>query len=231
MTDTILVVDDKANVRMLLQEHLTEQGYRVLSADNGRNALYTARHQKPNLILLDIMMPEMDGYQFLAQYRRESNVPVIIITAKDEETDAVLGLELGADDYIIKPFRMRELMARIRAVMRRIDQDIPIQKMLRSGDLTLDKHTHTVTRAGNLVHLTPIEFDLLEIVMSSPGQVFTRESLMERLSDSGFAGYERTINVHVRNLRAKIEIDPANPEFIETIFGVGYRFHKESLPE
>jgi two-component system alkaline phosphatase synthesis response regulator PhoP len=176
-------------------------------------------------------MPEMDGYQFLAQYRRESNVPVIIITAKDEETDAVLGLELGADDYIIKPFRMRELMARIRAVMRRTDQDIPIQKMLRSGDLTLDKHTHTVTRAGNLVHLTPIEFDLLEIVMSSPGQVFTRESLMERLSDSGFAGYERTINVHVRNLRAKIEIDPANPEFIETIFGVGYRFHKESLPE
>ncbi|MFN8492229.1 MAG: response regulator transcription factor [Caldilineaceae bacterium] len=224
--DTILIVDDKANVRRMLEEYLTEQGFRVVTADNGRNALYAARHSKPDLILLDIMMPEMDGYQFIAQYRREAATPIIVITAKTEETDAVIGLELGADDFVIKPFRMRELVSRIRAVLRRTTAPVQDMKALRVGDISLDPATYTVTVRGEPVELTPTEFDLLAIFMRSPGRVFTRELLLERLSENGFTGLERTINVHIRNLRTKIEADPANPLYIETVFGVGYRFHQ-----
>ena len=224
MTNTILVVDDKSSVRTLLREYLTEQNYRVIEAVNGREALYTARQQKPDLILLDIMMPEMDGFQFLSQFRKESTTPVIIITAKDEETDAVLGLELGADDFIVKPFRMRELVARIRAVFRRIDQQEPIEKMLRIGDIMLDAGAHVVAVNEEPVDLTPTEFNLLTILMSAPGRVFKREALVDRLVDEGFTGLDRAINVHIRNLRTKIEKDPSKPEYIETVFGVGYRF-------
>lgn len=227
MSATILVVDDKMNVRILLQDHLTRQGYHVLTAENGSNALYTARHHKPDLILLDIMMPEMDGYQFLSLYRREASTPVIIITAKEEETDAVLGLELGADDYIIKPFRLRELAARIHAVLRRANQaDLLPRATLRVGDLVLDRQMHTVRVGEQTANLTPTEFNLLEIFMSAPGHVYTREALIEHLEESGFAGLERTINVHIRNLRTKIEPDPTSPRYIETVFGIGYRLGK-----
>jgi DNA-binding response OmpR family regulator len=227
MTDTILVVDDQSSVRQLLQEYLSEQGFRVITAEDGQKALYTARHEQPSLILLDIMMPKMDGYQFLRQYRQERQTPVIIITAREEETDAVLGLDLGADDYIIKPFRMRELMARIRAVLRRLDGVEERAELLRAGDVTLDQATHTVTVRNEPVILTPLEFDLLAVLMRSPGQVFTRAQLVDNLLNSGFTGLDRTLNVHVRNLRTKIEADPGSPRFIETVFGVGYRFRKE----
>ncbi len=228
MTDTILVVDDQSSVRQLLQEYLTEQGFRVITAEDGQRALYAARHDQPDLILLDIMMPKMDGYQFLRQYRQERQTPIIIITAREEETDAVLGLDLGADDYVIKPFRMRELMARIRAVMRRIDGDSEQAELLRVGDVVLDQATHTVTVHDQPVTLTPLEFDMLAVLMRSPGQVFTRGQLVEHLLNSGFTGLDRTLNVHIRNLRTKIEADPGNPQYIETVFGVGYRFHKSS---
>ncbi|MBI3242946.1 MAG: response regulator transcription factor [Chloroflexi bacterium] len=226
MTKTILVVDDKANVRQLLDEYLTGQGFRVVTATNGREALYTARHETPDAILLDIMMPEMDGYEFLKQYRREQSVPVIVITAREEESDAVLGLELGADDYVIKPFRMRELVARIQAVLRRAEPDAPHSKHLRVGDLTLDEATHTVTARGEPVSLTPTEFNLLGLFMRSPGQVLTRQQLADQLTEDGYTGMERTLNVHIRNLRAKIESDPDQLRYIETVFGVGYRLHK-----
>jgi DNA-binding response OmpR family regulator len=179
----------------------------------------------PDVILLDIMMPEMDGYAFLKEYRRERTVPVIIITAREEETDTVLGLELGADDYVIKPFRMRELAARIRAVLRRSDPADPATKApLRGGDIVLDEATHTVTVRETPVNLTPTEFNLLRLLMAAPGQVLTRQQLADRLSENGFDGLERTLNVHVRNLRIKVEPDPDNPSHIETVFGVGYRF-------
>ncbi|MEA4906498.1 MAG: response regulator transcription factor [Anaerolineaceae bacterium] len=221
---TILVVDDKSSVRTLLQEYLREQGFRVVGAANGREAIYTARHELPDIILLDLMMPEMDGYEFLRQYRREKNTPVIIITAREEETDAVLGLELGADDYVVKPFRMRELVSRIRAVLRRIDGTSQPARVLRAGHILLDESTHSVKIADEPVHLTPMEFDLLLMLMSSSGRVFTREQIIDRLSQNGFAGLDRTLNVHIRNLRTKIESDPDHPEYIETVFGVGYRF-------
>ncbi len=226
MTNTILVVDDQSSVRQLLQEYLNEQGFRVLTASDGQNALYMARHEQPDLILLDIMMPKMDGYQFLRQYRQERQTPIIIITAREEETDAVLGLDLGADDYVVKPFRMRELVARIRAVLRRVEETPEKMELLRAGDIVLDERTHTVTVKGTEVLLTPIEFDLLATLMRSPGRVFSRSELVDRLFNSGFAGLESTLNVHIRNLRRKIETDPANPTYIETVFGVGYRFHK-----
>jgi DNA-binding response OmpR family regulator len=226
MTNTILVVGDQSSVRQLLQEYLSKQGYRVVTATDGQNAIYTARHEQPDLILLDIMMPVMDGYQFLRQYRQERQTPVIIITAKEEETDAVLGLELGADDYVIKPFRMRELVARIRVAIRRNEETQEKFKVLRAGEIQLDERTHTVTVAGEVVSLTPIEFAMLIIFMQSPGRVFTRSDLVDLLTDSNFTGLDSTLNVHIRNLRLKIEPDPSAPTYIETVFGVGYRFQK-----
>ncbi len=224
MTNTILVVDDQASVRRLLQDYLTEQGFRVVTASDGENAIYQARHELPDVILLDIMMPKMDGYQFIRQYRQERQTPIIVITAREEETDAVLGLELGADDYVIKPFRMRELLARIRAVLRRNDEVPQRFEILRAGELVLDERRHEVTVAGKPVALTPIEFSLLQILMRSPGRVFSRTDLVDLLNGSHFTGMDSTLNVHIRNLRMKIEPDPSRPGYIETVFGIGYRF-------
>ncbi|MDD2521617.1 MAG: response regulator transcription factor [Anaerolineaceae bacterium] len=223
MSETILVVDDQTNVRKLLKDYLTSQGYRVVLASDGQSALFVARHEHPDLILLDIMMPGMDGFQFLSAFRRESQIPVIIITAREEETDAVLGLELGADDYVIKPFRMRELVARIRATLRRQGEQPEAQEFLRVGEILLDRGLHLVSVRGETVNLTPLEFDLLMTLMRTPGRVFTRTELVDRLLESGFTGLESTLNVHMRNLRRKIEIDPAKPEYLETVFGIGYR--------
>lgn len=226
MGNKILVVDDQSSVRQLLQDYLSEQGFKVVTATDGQNAIYTARHEEPDLILLDIMMPRMDGYDFLRQYRQERQTPVIIITAREEETDAVVGLELGADDYVIKPFRMRELVARIHAVLRRKDDSQEKFALYREGDLVLDERTHSITMKNEPVSLTPIEFDLLLTLMRSPGRVFSRTELIDQLADSGFTGLDSTLNVHIRNLRTKIEPDPAKPLYIDTVFGVGYRFLK-----
>ena len=224
MVKTILIVDDNASVRKLVIEYLTEEGFRVVQAGNGQNAIYMARYEKPDLILLDIMMPEMDGFEFLRIYRKERNTPVILLTAKLDESDKVVGLELGADDYITKPFGMRELVARIRAVLRRSNGDQPMSDVLRVADITLDKSGRFVKVSDRFVNLTPSEFDLLATLMASPGRAFTRQDLLIELQGSAFEGIERTIDVHVRNLRMKIEPQPAKPRYIETVFGIGYRF-------
>lgn len=224
MTKTILVVDDKANIRTLVKAYLTEQGFRVVTAANGQEALFVAREEKPNLILLDIMMPKMDGYEFIRVFGKEMETPIILLTAKLEETDKVLGLELGADDYITKPFGMREMLARIRAVLRRAEKSAPESEVLNEADIVLDKTRRAVTVNGRQVNLTPTEFDMLAKLMSEPGRVFTRASLLEAVQGIAFEGLERSINVHIRNLRTKIEPDPGKPRYIETVFGVGYRF-------
>ena len=227
MAKKILVVDDKASVRKLVQEYLSEQSYQVVTAANGREAIYTARHEEPDLILLDIMMPEMDGFEFISTYRRERKTPIILLTAKLEESDKVIGLELGADDYITKPFSMRELLARIRAVLRRVSEGVSSAEVLRAGGISLDNTSRQVQIDGESIHLTPSEFDLLAILMRSPGRVFSRMELLEELQGTAFEGIARTIDVHIRNLRTKIEPDPANPVYIETVYGTGYRLSKK----
>ena len=224
---TLLIVDDKLNALRLLTDYLTENGFRIVTARNGREALYVARHEKPDLVLLDIMMPEMDGLEFMRHFRKERQTPVIMLTARVEETDKVIGLELGADDYVTKPFGMAELVARVRAVLRRTAEPTPTTDVLRVGEVTLDKGTHVVRVESRKIDLTPSEFDLLTVFMSAPGQVFTRTQLLERLKGDLFENVERTVDVHVRNLRAKIEPDAAHPQYILTVFGVGYRFRDE----
>jgi len=227
MSTSIMVVDDTSSVRQMLRDYLSKQGFNVVTAENGQDALYTARHELPDVILLDIMMPKMDGFDFLRQYRKEKQTPVIIITAREEEADAVLGLELGADDYIMKPFRMRELVARIHAVIRRSDGAQKPAEQLHIGDITLDQGAHLVMVRNQPVELTPIEFNLLAILMRSPGQVFSRPTLVDHLVDNGFTGLEQTLKVNIRNLRKKIEYEANIPQYIETVFGIGYRFKKE----
>ena len=231
MSKTILVVDDKASMRRLVQDYLSAEGFRVVTANNGRNALFVARHEKPDLIILDIMMPEMDGYEFIRVYGKERETPIILLTARLEESDKVLGLELGADDYVTKPFSMRELVARIRAVLRRAAQGAPPSEVLRVADVTLDKGSRFVKVGDQFVNLTPSEFDILAVLMSAPGRVFSRPDLLTQLQGSAFEGVERNIDVHVSNLRAKIEPDPRQPRYVETVFGVGYRFCAGSFGE
>jgi two-component system alkaline phosphatase synthesis response regulator PhoP len=222
---TILVADDKANIRNLVRDYLEAENFRVVIAANGREALYAARQEKPDLILLDIMMPEMSGYDFLKTYRKESETPIILLTAKLDETDKVLGLELGADDYVTKPFGMKELVARINAVLRRMDRPVVESDSLSAGEIHLDKESRIVTVSGRAVNLTPSEFDLLVVLMSAPGRVFSRSELLLKSQGTTFENVERTIDVHIRNLRTKIEKDPSHPEYIETVFGIGYKFH------
>lgn len=222
---SILVVDDKQSLRQLVREYLTQEGYRVIEAADGREALFVARREKPDLIILDIMMPEMDGYGFIRCHNREADTPVIMLTARLEENDKVLGLELGADDYITKPFSMRELAARVRAVLRRASKAPTEPEMLRAADITVDRLGHIVTIGGRQIDLTPSEFDLLVTFISAPGHTFSRAELLDRLQKGlVFDGVERTIDVHIRNLRAKLEPEPGEPRYIQTVYGVGYRF-------
>ncbi len=228
MSRKILVVDDKKELRTLLKQYLSQEGFEVVLAGDGREALFVARQEKPDLIVLDLMMPEMGGYEFLRTYSKEADTPTIILTAKLEESDKVLGLELGADDYVTKPFSMNELTARIRAVLRRSDKRVKEPDILRSADITLDRAGRVVKVGNTPIDLTPSEFSILAILMSAPGRAFSRLELLERMQGSAYEGYERTIDVHVRNLRTKIEPDISDPQYIETVYGVGYRFAPRS---
>jgi DNA-binding response OmpR family regulator len=224
MAQTILVVDDHANVRTLIKEYLTELGYRVFSAGDGVEALAVTGRESVDLILLDVMMPNLDGFAFLRAFRKERNVPIILLTARLAEADKVVGLELGADDYVTKPFGMQELVARIRAVLRRVSVGAAVTgESYRLGELLLNRRTHSVAVGGLPVNLTPSEFALLAALLEAPGRVFSRELLLERLQGNDYEGVERTVDVHIRNLRKKIEPDPTQPRYVKTVFGVGYR--------
>ncbi len=224
MSKTVLMVDDQPSIRQLVEMYLTQEGFRVVTASNGREALFLARQERPDLIILDLMMPGMDGHDFMRAHRKERDTPVIMLTARVEEHDRVLGLELGADDYVTKPFSPRELAARVRAVLRRLEREFAEGDIIRIGDLTLDEPMHRVLMRDQPVDLTPTEFDLLAVLMHTPGRAFSRWELLERLQGDAFEGVERTIDVHIRNLRSKIEDDPRRPRYIETVYGVGYRF-------
>jgi DNA-binding response OmpR family regulator len=228
MSYKILVVDDEPNLVNTVRAYLEDSGYGVVTASNGRDALFASRHERPDLIILDLMMPEMDGWEAARLIRRESSVPIIMLTARVEDADKVAGLEMGADDYLTKPFNPRELVARVRAVLRRAHGDLAAEpEMLRVGDLELDRGSYRVTLAGEHIELTRSEFDLLAALMEQPGRVFTRLELLDHVQGEAYAAYERTIDVHIKNLRAKIEDDPRNPRYIETVYGVGYRLVKD----
>ena len=224
MAKKILIVDDNPQLRTMVKSYLAQEGFEVNTAGNGQEALYVARHDKPNLIILDLMMPEMGGYEFLKAYSREADTPVIILTARIEEYDKVLGLEFGADDYVTKPFSPRELTARVRAVLRRMDKQSTGLEIIRAADIILDPEKRSVIVGTSPVTLTPSEFDLLAILMTSPGRVFSRMELLDHLQGTAYEAYERSIDVHIRNLRTKIETDPSNPLYVETVYGAGYRF-------
>ncbi len=227
MSQTILVVDDEPEIVRLVRAYLEEAGFRVVIASDGQEALYVARHEKPDLVVLDVLMPRMDGLEFTRRIRRERGIPIIMLTARVEETDRIVGLELGADDYVTKPFSPREVVARVRAVLRRTQSPPETPQVLRAGPLTLDRTTHTVTTSEQPVNLTPTEFSILETLMTTPGRVFTRGELLEAVQGIAFEVYERTVDAHVKNLRHKLEPDPAQPRYILTVRGVGYRLNPE----
>lgn len=222
MDKRILVVDDEERLVSLLEAYLSQAGFRVATARNGLQALQVAEEQPPDLIVLDVMMPEVDGYEFMRCYRKERNVPIILLTAKVEPEDRIVGLELGADDYLTKPFRPRELLARVKAVLRRAGRGGAESAVLHCGDLTLDRSRHEVIHNGQAIDLTPTEFEILAAMMAAPGKVFTRMELLERAQGVGYEGYERTIDAHVKNLRAKV-----GAPRIQTVYGVGYRLSRE----
>jgi len=226
MKRSILVVDDDRKLVELIKLYLERDGYRVLTAYDGQEALELARERRPNLIILDLMLPKIDGLNVCEILRRESEVPIIMLTAKTTERDRITGLDLGADDYITKPFSLGELLARVRAVLRRAEGREGPEELI-YGELRIDFRRHEVSLGGKPVDLTPTEFRLLAALAREPGRAFTRLQLIHEALGYDFTGFERTIDVHIKNLRRKIEPDPRNPRYIKTIFGVGYRFAPE----
>lgn len=230
MEDKILIVDDEEHILELLKFNLENAGFKVITASNGIEALEYLKNSLPKLILLDLMLPGMDGYDVCKEIRREknlSNIPIIMITARSEELDKILGLELGADDYITKPFSIRELIARVKAVLRRTTNSPSNDKVFSYGNLMVDFEKHEVTKNGDRVDLTLKEFELLELLIKNKGKVLTRDSLLDKIWGYEYIGETRTVDVHIRHLRQKIEDDDKNPRYIETIRGIGYRFTSE----
>jgi DNA-binding response OmpR family regulator len=218
----ILVVDDEPKIVQLVRDYLERAGFAVSTARDGNEALMRAHQERPDLIVLDLGLPQLDGLEVTRRLRRDSGVPIIMLTARDDETDKVVGLELGADDYVTKPFSPRELEARVRAVLRRHTGDAQSQ-MLRAGDLSLDLPRLRTEVAGRVVDLTATEFQLLAALARQPGRVFTRAQLLDAIHGVAFDSYERAIDAHVKNIRHKIEPDPRTPRYLLTVYGVGYR--------
>jgi two-component system, OmpR family, alkaline phosphatase synthesis response regulator PhoP len=227
MNETIVIIEDEPKIAKLARDYLEQGGFRVLTAADGTTGLATARHEHPALIVLDLMLPGMDGLDVCRALRRESDVPIIMLTARSEEADRLIGLELGADDYITKPFSPRELVARVRALLRRVKGTVYQPGMIRAGDLIIDSDSHKVTRGNENIHLTRFEFNLLQILAQHPGQIYSRAQLLERLHGVAYDGYDRSVDAHIKNLRRKIEDNPAEPRYILTIYGVGYKFNDE----
>jgi len=228
MTHRILVVDDEVQIVRVLRGYLEKAGFAVLTANDGREGLRLARQERPDLVILDLMLPGMDGLDVCRALRKDSELPIIMLTARVEETDRLIGLELGADDYVTKPFSPREVVARVRAVLRRARPDAPRaqDEVLHLGELHLDTARRMLAAGQRQVELTPSEFEILRVMLSSPGRVFSRAQLLEAAQGVTYEGYERTIDTHIKNLRHKIEEHPRRPRYLLTVHGVGYKIRE-----
>jgi DNA-binding response OmpR family regulator len=221
---TVMVVDDEPKIVQLARDYLEHAGFAVVVAHDGRAALATARAERPDLVVLDLGLPELDGLDVARALRGESNVPIVMLTGRSEESDKLVGLELGADDYVTKPFSPKELVARVRAVLRRSERPPSDSEIVRAGDVVLDVPRMRTTLAGRSIDLTPTEFQLLATMAREPGRVFTRGQLLDAVHGVAFESYERAIDAHVKNIRHKLEPEPASPRYLLTVYGVGYRF-------
>jgi DNA-binding response OmpR family regulator len=229
MVKKILIIEDEAKIVRTLRLYLEQGGFEVVWASDGTQGIATFRHEKPLLVLLDLNLPgDMDGLDVCRSLRRDSNIPIIMLTARIEEADRLIGLELGADDYISKPFSPREVVARVRAVLRRAEPaEMTIEEIIQVADVRVDMTRRTVSVAGHLAEVTANEFDLLVTLMRYPGRVYTRSQLLDATQGSSYEGYERTIDQHIKNLRQKIEPDPPQPRYILTVRSVGYKFTED----
>jgi DNA-binding response OmpR family regulator len=222
----ILVVDDEKKIIEIIQAYLEREGYQVISAFDGKNGLALAQNQHPDLIVLDLMLPEISGWDVCRTIRRESDVPIIMLTARDEVTEKIIGLEMGADDYITKPFDPKELVSRVRAVLRRAELKVSGKSIIQIHDLFIDVDKRQVKRGETAIELTHNEFDILRILAENPGRVFSRMQLLDKVQGDAYAGYERTIDSHIKNLRKKLETDPDHPHYVITVHGVGYKLEE-----
>jgi two-component system alkaline phosphatase synthesis response regulator PhoP len=221
---TVLVVEDEVKIARLVRDYLHQAGFAVLEASDGPGALHLARAERPDMIVLDLGLPGMDGYDVTRELRAKSSVPIIMLTARSEESDRIVGLELGADDYVVKPFSPKELVARIRAVLRRADATLGGGEVVRAGPVTIDIPKRRVTVDGSEVELTASEFDILLTLAREPGRIYTRAQLLDAVRGVSFESYERAVDAHVKNIRRKIEPDPKHPAYVLTVYGVGYKF-------
>lgn len=220
----ILVVDDEKKIVEIVKAYFEKEGYKILVAYDGQSAIDIAIKEEPDLIVLDLMLPEISGWDICRTIRTKSSVPIIMLTARDEDTDKIIGLELGADDYVTKPFNPKELVSRVRAVLRRSGGTLDQKRRIESGGLSIDLEGYEVRREGKIIDLTPTEFSFLKVLAEAPGRVYSRAQLLDKVQGYTYEGYERTIDSHIKNLRKKIEPDPDRPTFILTVRGIGYKF-------
>ena len=220
---SVLIVDDDIKLVELLQVYFQKDGFIVYTAYDGLSALKIARDKQPDILVLDVMLPGMDGWDICRTLRRDSEVPILMLTARDEESDRLVGLELGADDYVTKPFSPKEVVARAKAILRRTKRATVKSESIRMGDVVIDLEQYQVTKGGQAIELTPTEFKILELLAANPGRVFSRLQIVEQIQGYSFEGYERTVDAHVKNLRRKIEDNPKEPVYVHTVYGVGYR--------
>ena len=226
MDEKILIVEDEKDIARLLDYNLKKEGYRTVLAHEGSLAPLLAAKERPGLIILDLMLPEISGWDVCRMIRKESDIPIIMLTARDEVTDKIIGLEMGADDYVTKPFDTKELVSRVKAILRRVESKTGQKNIIQIADLYIDIEKRQVRRNEISVELTPNEFDILRVMAEIPGRVFSRMQLLDKVQGDAYEGYERTIDSHIKNLRKKIEADPEHPRYVITVHGVGYKLEE-----
>lgn len=225
---SVLIVDDDVKLVKLLRTYFEKEGCMTYSANDGLDALQVVREKKPDIMVLDLMLPGLDGLDVCRKIRKDNDIPIIMLTARDEESDRLIGLEIGADDYVTKPFSPKEVVARAKAILRRANKAVVRSEPIQAGTLTIDLERHKVTNGGHIVDVTPTEFKIMELLAANTGKVFSRLQIVEQIQGYSFEGYERTIDAHIKNLRRKIETNPKEPQHIQTVYGIGYKFAGEA---